>query len=159
MFCDACGTPLQPGHAFCPRCAKPVAGAVPAASGRVARHARALGILWMIYSALVVIGGLVVFGVANTIFGPMGPEQDAPPFVRPLLNGIGVLLLAKGIVGMAAGYGVMQLLPWTRIVLLIFAFIAIPTSIPFGTVLGIYTIWVLLSSDAEREFRARAGAA
>jgi hypothetical protein len=32
-------------------------------------------------------------------------------------------------------------------------------SIPFGTALGIYTLWVLLPADSESEFRALAGAA
>jgi hypothetical protein len=153
MFCNACGTPLQPGQSFCPRCAKPVAGAVPALPGRVARHARTLGVLWMIYSALHLVGGLVLFIVANTVFGPVGPEHQAPPFIRPLLTMIGVLLLATGIIGIASGYGVMQRLPWARITILVLAFLAL-FSFPFGTALGIYSIWVLLSSDAEREFRA-----
>jgi hypothetical protein len=40
----------------------------------------------------------------------------------------------------------------------VLGFISLFTDIPFGTALGIYTMWVLLSSDSEREYEALAAA-
>ena len=72
MFCDSCGASLQAGQGYCTRCGKQVIGPVVAGSGRVARHAHLLGILWIAYSALSLIGGVVLMIVSHTIFGPFG---------------------------------------------------------------------------------------
>jgi hypothetical protein len=41
---------------------------------------------------------------------------------------------------------------WARTLTLILAFIALFTNVPFGTALGIYTMWVLLPQESEREY-------
>ena len=41
-----------------------------------------------------------------------------------------------------------------RILALVLAFISLFTNIPFGTALGIYTMWVLLPAESEREYDA-----
>jgi hypothetical protein len=47
---------------------------------------------------------------------------------------------------------------WARILAIVLGILEL-VSIPFGTALGIYTLWVLLPADSESEFRALAGAA
>jgi len=47
-------------------------------------------------------------------------------------------------------------LPWARTLAIIVAVIALLNPI-LGTVLGIYTLWVLLPADAEAEWRRTAG--
>ena len=72
MFCDQCGAPLQGGQQHCARCGKPVIGRVEAIyvqKNRVQEHVRLLGILWMAYSALNVVGGIILVVISNTLFG------------------------------------------------------------------------------------------
>jgi hypothetical protein len=45
---------------------------------------------------------------------------------------------------------------WARILALVLAFVSLFTNIPFGTALGVYTMWVLLPSESEREYEALA---
>ena len=158
MFCDACGAALQPGQGYCTRCSKQVIGPVVAGSGRVARHAHLLGILWIAYSAISGIGGVVLMIVARTIFGPFGlPHMPGGPpmFIRPLLSAIAVVLLCKAAVGIAAGLGLLQRQDWGRILVIVLGVISL-INIPFGTALGIYTLWVLLSPGADKEYEALA---
>jgi hypothetical protein len=157
MFCDACGAALQPGQAYCTRCSKQVIGPVVEGSGRVARHTHLLGILWVAYSALSGIGGLVLMIVARTIFGPFGPPMQggAPLFIRPLLSAIAVLLLCKAALGIAAGIGLLQRQDWGRIMAIVMGVISL-INIPFGTALGIYSLWVLVSPGADKEYAALA---
>ncbi len=161
MFCDACGTPLQPGQSFCPRCGKAITGGVPAIPGRVARHAHILGVLWIIYSVLHAFGGVALLILANTIFLHMGrflppdvppPARDMPAFLHPMFMFLGWLLLAKGLAGIAAGIGLLQRLPWARTLTIIVAIISL-INIPLGTALGIYSLWALLSPNADEEYR------
>lgn len=158
MFCDACGAPLQVGQAYCTRCSKQVIGPVVAGSGRVARHAHLLGILWIAYSALSLIGGVILMIVGHTLFGPLGlPSMPGGPplFLRPLLSAIAVVLICKAGLGIASGLGLLQRQDWGRILAIVLGAISL-INVPFGTALGIYTLWVLVSPGADKEYEALA---
>ena len=164
MFCDGCGTAVQPGQAFCSRCGKQVVGPVTVMQpvpGRVQGHVHLLGIMWLAMSAFNAVGGVVLYILANTLFAhlhEMGAPPDAPVgFLRPLLSVIGILILAKAAVGFIAGWGLLQREPWARVVVLVLAFISL-FHIPFGTAIGVYTMWVLLPSQSQQEYDALAGA-
>jgi hypothetical protein len=156
MFCDACGAALQPGQAYCTRCSKQVIGPVVAGSGRVARHTHLLGILWVAYSAISLLGGAILMIVSHTIFGPRGlPSMPGGPpmFIRPLLSAIAIVLICKAAVGIAAGLGLLQRQDWGRILAIVLGVISL-INIPFGTALGVYTLWVLVSPGADQEYQA-----
>jgi hypothetical protein len=70
-----------------------------------------------------------------------------------LFTTIGILVLAKAALGFLAGWGLMQREHWARVLALVLAFIAL-FNIPFGTAIGVYTMWVLLPSDSDREYNA-----
>jgi hypothetical protein len=151
MFCDACGSPVQSGQAFCSRCGKQLVGVIspmPHRRGRVQDHLNLLGILWLAFSAFNAIGGVFVL-LAYRFFIY---KLNVPPFVQPLLAGIGWLVILKSAAGLATGFGLMQRESWARILTLILAFIALFTNIPFGTALGVYTMWVLLPHESEQEY-------
>jgi len=165
MFCDRCGASVEPDQRFCGRCGKEFSGAISVAyprANRVQEHIRLLGILWLALSSLNAVGGAVLWIVAHTIFAHIR-EMGAPPrapvdFLRPLLSTIGVLILAKAACGFFAGWGLLQREPWARMLTIILSFLAL-FNIPFGTALGIYSLWVLLPAESEREYeRAARGA-
>jgi len=156
MFCDSCGAALQAGQGYCTRCGKQVIGPVVAGSGRVARHTHLLGILWIAYSALSLLGGVVLLIISHTVFGPFGfpRAHGGPPlFIRPLLSAIGFLLLVKSAAGIAAGLGLLQRQDWGRVLSIVLAVISL-INLPFGTALGIYSLWVLVSPGADQEYAA-----
>ena len=156
MFCDSCGEALQAGQGYCKRCGKQVIGPVVAGSGRVARHTHLLGILWIAYSAISLLGGVTLMVVSHTIFGPLGlPSMPGGPpmFIRPLLSAIAIVLLCKAAVGIAAGLGLLQRQDWGRILAIVLGVISL-INIPFGTALGVYTLWVLVSPGADQEYQA-----
>ncbi len=159
MFCDACGTVVQPGQAFCSKCGKQIVGSIAVAGplpGRVQSHAHLLGILWLAISAFNTLGGVVLCVLANTLFAHLHDlgAPDAPTaFLRPLLSVIGISILAKAACGFIAGWGLMQHEPWARILALVLAFISL-FNIPFGTAIGVYTLWVLLPAQSQQEYDA-----
>jgi len=104
MYCDGCGAPVLAGQAFCNRCGKQFVGPVTArqSTGRVQRHVHLLGILWLAFSALNAIGGVVVYVIANTLFAP-GGGTGAPAFLHPLLSVVGIFVLGKAVLGFIAG--------------------------------------------------------
>jgi hypothetical protein len=157
MFCDKCGTGLQADQRFCSRCGKEVAGPMlgyPQRS-RGREHVRLLGILWIALSAL---DGLMAVAavVANAIFN-QSEHPNFPAFLHPLLSFLAVFVVVKAFAGFVAGWGLLQREPWARMVAVVLAFPSLLFNVPFGTALGIYTLWVLLpaESDAEYEKEAR----
>lgn len=163
MFCDQCGAQVQVGQSSCLRCGKPIVGLSQLRRTRVQEHIRLLGILWMAYSALHMVAGAVLIVVAHTIFGnvfriPNGPPPEVTQWLRPLLEFFGYLILAKAAAGFVAGWGLLQRESWARVVALVVGFVAL-LNVPLGTALGIYTLWVLLPSQSDDEYKTLSAAA
>lgn len=162
MFCDGCGTTVQPGQAFCSRCGKQIVGltAMQPRPGRVQAHTHLLGILWLAISAFNSVAGVVLYVLANTLFAHMhelGAPEAPTAFLRPLLTVIGIFVLAKAAFGFMAGWGLLQREPWARILTLVLGFISL-FNVPFGTAVGVYTLWVLLPQQSQEEYDAMAAA-
>jgi hypothetical protein len=167
MFCDRCGASVEADQRFCGRCGREFVGgaggpllAFPRRS-RVAEHIRLLGILWLALSALNAVGGLILFILANTLFvhlSEMGAPQGTTEWLRPFLSAIAILVASKGLVGFVAGWGLLQRESWARMLALVLSVLAL-FNIPFGTALGIYTLWVLLPAASDAEYRAEVSSA
>jgi hypothetical protein len=160
MFCDQCGAQLQVGQARCGRCGKPVTGPLQYGRNRVREHVKLLGILWMAYSAMHVVGGVLVLLVSKLVilrlgYIPNGPPPEVMEWLPALVSAFGWLILAKAAVGIITGWGLLQREEWARVLALVMGFLAL-LSVPVGTALGIYTLWVLLPSQSEEEYKALA---
>jgi hypothetical protein len=161
MFCDGCGAAVQPGQSFCSHCGKQIVGSVTAMQprrSRVQEHIHLLGILWLAISAFNAVGGVILYIIANTIFAHMrdfGAPEAPTAFLRPLLSVVAILILAKAALGFIAGWGLLRREPWARIVALVLAFLAL-LNVPFGTAIGVCTLWVLLPGPSERDYEALA---
>jgi len=158
MFCDGCGAAVQPGQAFCSRCGKQIVGPVSpvhAMPGRVQQHLHLLGILWLAMSAFNAVGGVVLLIVSNSLIPhlhDMGAPQEMPTsFISSILGTIAIIILAKAACGFLAGWGLTQRESWARILALVLAFVSL-FNIPFGTAIGVYTMWVLLPGQSQREY-------
>ena len=156
MFCNSCGTQVSQSATFCSKCGKPMGttSTLMPRQGRIAGHIRLLGILWLAISALRLIPGLFLIAIASSrIFPP-----DIPPFVQALLPAIGLCFLLVAGIGIAIGWGLLARQSWARMLTIVFGAISL-IDIPFGTALGIYTLWVLLPAESEEEYRSMASAA
>lgn len=151
MFCDGCGIEVHPTQVFCSRCGKRLASsAVPVARGRVQCNLQILGVLWIAFSLLYLLGALVGLTIGAAFLGRwMMPFHNG--FLAPAVGAISVLFLMKSALGLAAGWGLLYRAPWARLLALILGFISL-VHVPFGTALGIYTLVILLPSEAEREY-------
>ena len=166
MFCDQCGAQLQAADTHCGRCGKTVLGLIQLRRSRVRDHVRLVGILWMAYSALHVLAGVGLLILAQVILGgvhgvihiPNGPPPEVTIWLRPLVSLFGWLVLVKAAAGFFACWGLLRREEWARVVALVVGFIAL-LNVPIGTVLGIYTLWVLLPTQSDNEYKAIAQAA
>ncbi len=159
MFCDQCGAQLQTGDRRCGRCGKAVLGLIELRRSRVQQHIQMLSILWMAYGVLEVVGGVVVIAVAKLFIGHIHIEHGPPPEVtswfEPFLTFIGWMILVKAAAGFVAGWGLLQRQEWARIFALVVGFVAL-LNVPIGTAIGVYTLWVLLPTQSDEEYKALA---
>jgi hypothetical protein len=127
------------------------------------KHFTLVGILNIVYDSFALIGAFVLFAIS---FGfryffelisryhhhgmdEVPPEVlDIVPFI---LTVIGILILVFAIIGIIGAVGVMKRKEWGRITLLVISFFNL-IHIPLGTILGVYSIWVLLNDETIRLF-------
>jgi len=111
---------------------------------------RLLAILWFAVSAFRMIPGIVLL----TMFGSDARflPPDVPGFVTGILQTVGFLFVGGAAVGLIAGWGLLERQPWARTLAIVLGAFSL-LDVPFGTALGIYTLWVLLPAQSEEEFR------
>ena len=154
MFCNSCGTPLQPDYRVCPKCGLAISSQVAPVHDpeRLERHIRVLGILWMIAGALFLIPAIALFvlgGAAHIMIHGNPLATMLGPLLMNIVGGT-FLLLAAG--GFFVGKGLTDHRPWARTAGLILGVLALFHP-PFGTCLGIYTLWVLLSAGTSAQYQ------
>ncbi len=104
---------------------------------------------------VLLVSKLVIVRIGNI---PNGPPPEVMAWLPALVSAVGWLILLKAAVGFVTGWGLLQREDWARVVALVMGFVAL-LSVPIGTGLGIYTLWVLLPSQSEEEYRGLALAA
>ena|SRR5437868_518297 len=123
-------------------------------------HVKTLGILHIVFGGLGVLAALAVLFIFGGLAGLIGMagQMDEAHVAAPILGGIGAfiffILLAFALPGLIAGIGLLQFRPWARILTIILSIFDL-IHVPFGTALGIYGLWVMLSQDTERLFAPR----
>jgi hypothetical protein len=124
---------------------------------RVARHVSVLGALWIGLSALRLIPGvaLLAFGHMRFPFMLMPIPENVRLFLAPFLGMIGLVISGYAIAGVIAGWGLLAHYLWARMLAIVLGCISL-IHFPFGTALGIYTLWVLIPEQAEAEYQSLA---
>lgn len=180
MVCQACNAAIGLDVRFCPKCGAPVvqqpypappfsaAGYGPAHTSpflprlRVTRNLQILGVLWCVFGAYRVIGGLIgmfflqawaTHGFGNGTWpfgGHMGP-QFPQAWMGFLLPVIATLTIVSAALAFLTGFSLLSSRPWGRTLAIVAAILAL-FKFPLGTALGIYTLWVLAPGASGVEY-------
>jgi len=119
------------------------------------KHVTILGVLYIVFSALGILAAIIV-SVAVVGGGLLSGEQETiavTSIVGPIIAFFLILVSAPGVIG---GIGLLNRQSWARILVLVLGFLKL-INIPFGTILGIYTIWVLMKKETEQLFATETG--
>jgi hypothetical protein len=123
-------------------------------------HVRILAILHIVFGSLGIAAALIVLLVFGSLAGVVGISANTADANRAagmaVLGGIGVLvfviILVLSVPGVIAGIGLLKFRPWSRMLTIVLSALDL-LNVPFGTALGIYGLWVLLSPPGEALFR------
>lgn len=120
-------------------------------------HVKILGAAYIALSAFGLVAALflaLAVGTASTIVGVAADAHDAAIAI-PILGIAGtalvVFLVIVSLPALIAGIGLLKFRPWARILGIVVAILSL-IHIPFGTIVGIYGLWVLFNKDTERLF-------
>ncbi len=120
-------------------------------------HLKVVAILHIVLGAMGLLGTLIIF----TVFGTAGGvvlwqgEQGVAAligFVALCIGGLIALLSLPDIIG---GWALLAQKSWARVFMMILGFLDL-FHFPFGTMLGIYTLWVLFRAEAQVPLRPTA---
>jgi hypothetical protein len=122
-------------------------------------HVKILGIVYIVFSCLGLLGALVlggVFAFGGTMIG-LGGHGDPDALVALSILGVmGTVLfflcLALSIPGILAGWGLLNFKPWARILTIVLSALNL-LNFPLGTAIGVYGMWVMLNQETEAMFR------
>jgi hypothetical protein len=175
-FCTRCGKRLVPVLPPQPLVPQPIpmqplpppayvpppprAPAVP--TGRVRHHLHLVAIFWLIFAAIRLVGVFWLFAVGRiampviingiiALSQPLGHHFLFGRFISESLTFVAVWIGFWAALEIIAVWGLLVHAPWARIMILVLSVLSI-FRFPLGTVLGIYTIWVLLPAHAAAEY-------
>ncbi|MBC8180541.1 hypothetical protein H8E88_05390 [candidate division KSB1 bacterium] len=117
---------------------------------RMEQHITLAGALRIGAGALGIMIAIIVF-VAVAGGGLLSRDPEAIAITSMVGSIIAVVLVVFSIPDIIAGIGLLKRRPWARILTLILSCIDL-IEIPFGTALGVYSLWVLLNDETAEIF-------
>jgi len=114
------------------------------------QHVTILGILNIAWSAIEIMIAIIVF-LAVAGGGILSGDIEVMTITTTIGFIIAFILFISAVPGLIAGIALLKGREWGRILTLVIGFIRI-LSVPHGTMLGIYTIWVLLNEETKKIF-------
>lgn len=121
-------------------------------------HVKVVGALNIVLGAfglLIAVATLLIFGGATWLVGATGDPDVA--VAMPILGltgaAISTFLLVLSLPGLVIGIGLLQRRAWARVAGIVISLLNL-FNFPFGTMLGVYGLWVLFAKDTEQIFDA-----
>jgi hypothetical protein len=119
-------------------------------------HVKVLGVLQIAFGGIGLMFALLlvfVFGGAAGIVGASGDPQAAIAVPIIGLTGMALIgfLVLVSLPSVIVGIGLLKRRPWARIAGIVISLMSL-VMVPFGTVVGVYGLWVLFSKETEPLF-------
>jgi len=133
------------------------------------KHVTLVGVLHIVYSSFGLIGAAVLFFLAgalrfilahlygNNIIDPMEVPPELMQFVPFILLIAGTIVALRSVAGIIGAIWLLKYREWARIFVLVLSFFSL-LDIPLGTLLGGYSIWVLMKDETMRLYAAKPAA-
>lgn len=124
---------------------------------RMKKHVTIVGAIHIGIAILGIIGALLLFLLMDFVKG-MIPLEEIPDAVMKLisviLTSIPVLIAVISVLRLVGGIGLLSQQMWARYVIIIVAIIGL-LSVPIGTLIGVYSLWVLMQAETMKLFEKK----
>jgi hypothetical protein len=123
-----------------------------------ASHVELAGILFVIWGLLTTVlgGSTLALGIAvasliKSAGRVGGNRQFAAGVTAAAFTTLAVIAIVWGVAHVIVGVVLRRRRPWARLVALMFGSVDL-VLLPYGTALGVYSLWVLLNDESKRLF-------
>jgi len=121
---------------------------------RMKKHVSVVGAIHIGIGILGLIGALLLFLLMDFAKGFI-PQEDIPDAIMKLISiilaSIPVLIAVVSVLRLVGGIGLLSQQMWARYVVIIVAIIGL-MSVPIGTLIGVYSLWVLMQTETMKLF-------
>lgn len=114
------------------------------------KHVTAIGILYIIYFVLSLLIALLIFTILSGS-GILSGNPDAMAILTTVGTIVAAYILILALPALIAGIGVLKHQNWGRVLAIVIGALNL-LNFPFGTALGIYTLWVMTHQNVKRQF-------
>jgi len=119
----------------------------------VEKHVTILGVCYIALGCLGVLGALIVLAVV-TGGGFLSGDSTTIWITSSVGTVLAAFILLLALPGVIGGIALLRHASWARIFVLVLGALNL-VNIPFGTILGIYTLWALTRPEIEQIFHKR----
>jgi hypothetical protein len=175
MFCSQCGHEIPSESQFCNHCGRkiisqPIPPPPPPPQPQTCRqnnnmagHLQVVAWLNITLAALGLLTGIGLFGFFSALGAGLPymthisyPANHFPfgaffPGLGALMMGAIAILAVPQLIG---GVGLLKRHTWARVLIIIISILNL-LHFPFGTILGIYSLWVLFSCEGQKLFQGQ----
>ena len=121
-------------------------------------HVTAVGILHIGLGVMGLLAAAIVLAatVGSGLIALMAEGDPFPLTILSIIGGLVALFLALfSVPGIVGGIGILKYKPWARYLVLVLAAVGL-ANVPIGTIVGAYTIWVLVQDKTAQLFAPEA---
>jgi hypothetical protein len=149
-----CQNEMNPQERFCSRCGtdslvQRVQPAPQAGTHNWDAHVKVLAWIFIVSAILMAIPALSLLLIPRLM---MGMAHTPFYFAGPLFGSFALMFISIPIINIVAGLGLLRYREWARILTVVLAAFML-IAIPFGTAIGIYAFWVLLSNEGSASYK------
>ena len=118
------------------------------------KHITIVAVLHIGFSILGLLLGVGLYFLLAAI-GVTIDDYEGSQILMIVATVLGIFFVALSVPGLIGGIGLLSYRPWARILILIVSAVDL-INIPFGTIVGGYSIWVLVQDEVVETFNSQA---
>ena len=120
------------------------------AENKMEKHLTVVAALQVGFSVLGILAAIIVYTVLHSVMH-FADDPETVNVLRIVARWVSLFLLVISIPGLVGGIGLFMKKNWARILVLIISVLDL-LNIPLGTIIAVYSIWVLVQEDTLKLF-------